>query len=480
MSKVGKKIRHSVRSRWIKNVFLFTAVILLVLTVMMIYLISARYYHVVELSMKSRSSENFELFFDSLSDTQDPDINTVASRFVESFRYRDMMDVWVIDHKGNPVMSSGGYEVSEYKDMPDYYMALKSETGSYVMRTTMPWNEPVMAQTYVLKDGDDNVVGAVRYLVSLKAVNRQIFILSLALLLAYCMILLFIANTGAYFVDSIVNPVKKINETATRIAAGDFSARIDSYAEDDEIGQLCDTINNMAEQIGEADKMKNDFISTVSHEIRTPLTAIKGWGETLADTDVQDSELMHKGLGVIISETSRLSAMVEELLDFSRIQDGRLKLKSGTVDVIAEIQQAYLVFVQRAEKEKKTLTLDFDPQSSFFISGDNDRICQAFVNILDNAIKYTDIGGIIRITVEKYENYVRILFSDNGCGIAKEDLRHVKDKFYKANNKVRGTGIGLAVVDEVVRLHGGSLTIDSKIGKGTDVTVLLPLDEKEA
>ncbi|MGN1443636.1 MAG: sensor histidine kinase [Acutalibacteraceae bacterium] len=479
MSERRNKKRNSVRSRWIKNVFLFTAVILLVLTVTMIYLISARYYHVVELSMKSRSSESFEMFFNNYSGENDTDLNVAASRFVEGFRYRDVMDVWVIDKNGTPVMSSGGYEVSEFKDMPDYYTALKSETDTCIMRTTMPWNEPVMAQTYILKDKNDNVTGAVRYLVSLKAVNRQIYILSFALLLAYFMILLFIANTGAYFVDSIVNPVKKINETAARIASGDFSARIDSYEEDDEIGQLCDTINNMAEQIGEADKMKNDFISTVSHEIRTPLTAIKGWGETLADTDVNDSQLLKKGLGVIINETSRLSVMVEELLDFSRIQDGRLKLKTGTVDVIAEIQQAYLVFVQRAEKEQKSLTLDFDPQSSFFVSGDNDRICQVFVNILDNAIKYTDIGGIIRITVEKYENYVRILVSDNGCGIAKEDMRHVKDKFYKANNKVRGTGIGLAVVDEIVRLHGGSLTIESQVGKGTDVTVLLPLIQKE-
>lgn len=479
MSEIRNKRRHSVRSRWIKNVFLFTAVILLVLTVTMIYLISARYYHVVELTMKSRSSESLDLFFNNYGDEKDNDLNVAASRFVEGFRYRDTMDVWVIDKNGTPVISSGGYEVSEFKDMPDYYTALKSETDSCVMRTTMPWNEPVMAQTCLLKDKNDNVIGAVRYLVSLKAVNRQIFILSLALLLAYFMILLFIANTGAYFVDSIVNPVKKINETASKIASGDFSARIDSYEEDDEIGQLCDTINNMAEQIGEADKMKNDFISTVSHEIRTPLTAIKGWGETLADTDVSDRQLLQKGLGVIINETSRLSVMVEELLDFSRIQDGRLKLKTGTVDVIAEIQQAYLVFVQRAEKEQKSLTLGFDPQSSFFVSGDNDRICQVFVNILDNAIKYTDIGGIIRITVEKYENYVRILVSDNGCGISKEDLRHVKDKFYKANNKVRGTGIGLAVVDEIVRLHGGRLKIESKVGKGTDVTVLLPLIQKE-
>ena len=450
-----------------------------ILTSTLIYMISARYYHAVELSIKNRTGENADTFFSSYNGSSGNDFNTAAARFVENFRYRDVMDVWVIDQSGVPVLSSGGYEVTQYTDMPDYYAALKSETGTSILRTRMPWNEPVMAQTYILRDSEENVTGAVRYLVSLQDINRQILFLSIALILAYIMLMFLIGNTGAYFVDSIVQPVKEVNEAAGKIAAGDFSARIESFHEDDEIGQLCETINNMAEQIGEADKMKNDFISTVSHEIRTPLTAIKGWGETLINTDASDLEIRQKGLNVIISETARLSGMVEELLDFSRIQNGRLKLKNGTVDVIAEIQQAYLIYKQKAENENKTLRLNFDPQSLFFVSGDNDRICQVFVNILDNAIKYTDNGGIIDITVEKYENYVRILFSDNGCGISKEDLRHVKDKFYKANNKVRGTGIGLAVVDEIVRLHNGRLNISSEPGQGTEVEVLLPLIEKE-
>lgn len=445
----------------------------------MVYLICARYYHAAELSLKNISTENVDAFFSGLDEDNDGEIETAASRFVERFRYRNMMDVWVIDKSGVPILSSGGYEVTQYTDIPDYYAALKSEDGNSVMKTRMPWNEPVMVRTYILKDDEDNGIGAVRFLVSLKAINRQILTLTAILIFAYIMILLLIANTGAYFVDSIVNPVKKVNATAMKIAAGDFSARIDSCHEDDEIGQLCDTINNMAEQIGEADQMKNDFISTVSHEIRTPLTAIKGWGETLINIDENDSELLKKGLTVIINETTRLSAMVEELLDFSRIQNGRLKLKNGTVDVIAEVQQAYLIYKQKADSENKTLTLHFDSLSSFFVSGDEDRICQVFVNILDNAIKYTDCGGIINITVEKYENYVRILVSDNGCGIGPDDLRHVKDKFYKANNKVRGTGIGLAVVDEIIKLHKGKLNISSKVGQGTDVEVLLPLIEIE-
>lgn len=429
--------------------------------------------------MKTRVSDTVDNFFESYQKSEKNDFYSGAARFVENFTHRNAMDVWVIDENGTPLLSSGGYEVTSYDDMPDYFAALRSQDGMCVIRTKMPWNESVMALSYILTDSEGVNYGAVRYLVSLEDINRQIALMGILLFVSYILILMFIGNTGAYFVDSIVNPVKKINVTAKRIASGDFSARIDSYHEDDEIGELCDTINEMAEQIGEADKMKNDFISTVSHEIRTPLTAIKGWGETLMTLDEDDGELMKKGLGVIIKETSRLSFMVEELLDFSRMQNGSLKMKNAAVDVIAEVQQAYLVYKQKAESENKSLELSFDSQSSFLVMGDSDRICQVFVNILDNAVKYTDSGGKINITVEKSENYVRILFSDNGCGIPEQSLRYVKEKFYKANNKVRGTGIGLAVADEITRMHGGRLNISSEEQKGTEVEVLLPLREKE-
>ena len=189
-------------------------------------------------------------------------------------------------------------------------------------------------------------------------------------------------NTGYYFVLSIVNPVKVINQTAKRIATGDFSARISSPHSDDELGELCDTINDMAEQLGETESMKNSFISTVSHEIRTPLTAIKGWGETLYSVADGKDDVMKKGLGIIISETARLSGMVEELLDFSRMQSGKLKMNNGVVDIIAEIQQAYIMYQPKALSEGKKLSLKLPKEEASFVYGDNARICQVFINIL--------------------------------------------------------------------------------------------------
>ena len=232
----------------------------------------------------------------------------------------------------------------------------------------------------------------------------------------------------------------------------------------------------MAQQLGQTEEMKNSFVSTVSHEIRTPLTAIKGWSETLSSiAEKSDDEIMKRGLKVISSETGRLSLMVEELLDFSRMQSGKLKMKNGVVDIIAEVQQAYLMYRPKAEKEGKTLRLVLPKNEESFVDGDSDRICQVFINILDNAVKYTETNGKIIIKVENLKKYVKISFSDNGCGISKSDLQHVKEKFYKANNEKHGTGIGLAVVDEIIKLHNGLLKIESAENKGTTVEVMFPL-----
>ena len=232
----------------------------------------------------------------------------------------------------------------------------------------------------------------------------------------------------------------------------------------------------MAIQLSEIDKMKNEFISTVSHEIRTPLTAIKGWGETLKSTSSGD-ELTSKGIDIILEETTRLSSMVEELLDFSRIQNDNMKLILQNINLKDIINQVYMIYKNKAATENKALHFCED-NADVFLYVDADRIRQVFINILDNAIKYTPNGGEIKIYVERNEKYVTISFMDNGCGIMESDLIHVKEKFYKANNTVKGTGIGLAVCDEIVRKHGGEINIKSKYSKGTLVEVVLPLKEK--
>ena len=272
-----------------------------------------------------------------------------------------------------------------------------------------------------------------------------------------------------------MQPVGRIEATATRIAAGDFDVRI-SGEYNDEIGRLCNTINHMAEELGRAEQMKNEFISSVSHELRTPLTSIKGWTETLARVGDPESQDYQRGIRIILEETDRLYGLVEELLDFSRMQNGGLSLSFEKLDIIAEVSDSVLMCTQRAALEGKTLTYD-EPEFFCAVWGDRNRLRQVFINILDNALKYTPPGGSIRVTTKRSGQKVVLDFTDTGPGIDPADLRQVKQKFYKGKGAVRGSGIGLAVANEIVIAHGGTLDMSSKMGEGTTARITLPVSE---
>ena len=167
--------------------------------------------------------------------------------------------------------------------------------------------------------------------------------------------------------------------------------------------------------------------------------------------------------------------MVEELLDFSRMQNGKFSLQKETMDVLAELGDAVLIYGESAKKAGITLKYD-EPDMLPFIVGDKNRIRQVFINIIDNAIKYSDKGGLVSVQAGMADNsHIVVDVSDTGCGISREDLAKVKTKFYKANYTRRGSGIGLAVADEIVTMHGGRLDILSEEGQGTTVRITLPI-----
>ena len=183
---------------------------------------------------------------------------------------------------------------------------------------------------------------------------------------------------------------------------------------------------------------------------------------------------MQKGMGVILKESDRLSSMVEELLDFSRLQSGRMQLNLSKLDLIAELSDVVLMFYEKAKRDNIELIYD-EPMDIMPINADPNRLRQVFINIIDNAIKYSDSGDTVTINAFVEENDAVVTIADTGCGIKDVDLPKIKEKFYKANSTRRGSGIGLAVADEIVALHGGRLSIGSKEGVGTTVTISLPL-----
>ena len=273
--------------------------------------------------------------------------------------------------------------------------------------------------------------------------------------------------------DIFTTPQGEIEATATKIAKGDLQVRLPDNRYNDEVGRLCTTINQMAEDLAETERLKNEFISSVSHELRTPLTSIKGWVETISNIDDPTDINYRRGLSVIGTETDRLYTMVEELLDFSRLQNG-IKLNCQVLDLVAEATDAALFVEARIQQEGLHFVYE-EPPDPYPVWADPARLHQVFINILDNAIKYSEPDGTIFLTLTRRGDTVVAAVRDQGRGIAPDDLEKVKQKFFKAKNSVRGSGIGLAVVDEIVTALGGRVDITSALGQGTTVSIMLPV-----
>lgn len=470
---MSPKKTRTIKSRWIKSILAFTVAILICLASVILYSVHNRYITAAELTIRARISPSVDHYF-SYYNTDNEDFFALgANDFVESFAYKDKIELWVLDKNGRIVASSNAFGASSTSGFQDYKDALISYNKTGISRSKTGTDETVLALSYILRDDNGENYGALRYLVSLDEAYNQFLMITLLVLVSFSIIIFLISVLGRYFVSSIVRPVEKINRITKEIAKGDFNVRIETDS-DDEIGELSDSINEMASQLNQIEQMKNEFISTVSHEIRTPLTAIKGWGETLKNIN-NDPEIVNKGLDIIISETSRLSDMVEELLDFSRMQNGNMKIVYSSFDLYNLVNDVYIGYKKRAESENKKIYIRPRNHKDYAIEADEAKIKQVIINLIDNALKYTAEGGEIEISFDKENKFITMCIEDNGKGISESDLPHIKEKFYKADNTVRGTGIGLAVADEIVRNHGGVLNISSVSGEGTVAQVTLPV-----
>ena len=466
-----------ITKRWIFNSFGAILVILIALEIAIAVSVKNYYYSSVK-RIVSAQAETISGLLSEYSTGGEGNYESYFRSLVASFDKRNIMELMVLDKNGRVVITSSGFVPETSSMTADCTDALSSLTGSAEFVGGMTGGEKVYSMTVVPNGSTDNF-RAFRLVTSLKRVDTQITVAVAATGLICVAIIFFVIASGSYFINSIVIPVGQIGDAAKKIAEGDFNSRLEKTT-DDEIGDLVDTINYMADELGATEKMKNEFISSVSHELRTPLTAIKGWAEMLEDShgDV-DAATVEKGMGVIISETDRLSVMVEELLDFSRLQSGRMVLQPVKLDIIAELSEAVLTFEQRAIRESKELIFE-ESDDIIPVMGDKNRLRQVFINIIDNAIKYSDAGDRITVSVFRIDDgFVDIAVHDTGIGIPAEQLDKVKTKFFKGNATRRGSGIGLAVADEIIRMHGGELLLDSVEGEGTTVTIRLPINAQK-
>ena len=473
-------VLKGIKKRWIYNSLGLTIAIFSILVISFFIVLRGYFYSGIQQNILSRADEMCNVLESNILENEQ-DFIIQSKMYVDGFQNKDKMQVMIFDKNDDVIMTSDSLFLGVLDKHPDYYEAKSSDDRLGIWQGKSDEGERIMAVTRSVYAESGEYLGAVRYSVSTEKASQRIITAFVILLIISILVIAFMVISGLYFIKSIVYPVSDICTKAKMIARGDFHIKIDKKY-DDEIGELSDTINYMAEELDATEKLKDEFISSVSHELRTPLTAIKGWAETVQLCE-DSPETRKRGLETIVKEAERLSWIVEGLLDFSSIKEQRIKLVKERIDILAEIGEAVYMFKDRAENEKKTLIYN-EPKMLPPIMGDRNRLRQVFINILDNALKYTSEGGAISVDVKAKDDKISISFTDNGCGIPSEHLSNVTKKFYKANYLKQGSGIGLAIVDEIVSLHGGELNILSEEGFGTTMTVVLPIaseleDKKE-
>lgn len=461
------KLFHAdITFRWFRSVFSFVLLLLAAVELVILYFINSTLYSSVETYLDRRNEINTGIFGTLIAENQN-DIYKASSKFMTSARSDGNVRFEIYDSAGRNFLSSDGFTSKTICD-------ISQADGKKTIANDENTGERLMILNAPLRNSGGSVCGSVKYIVSLENVFNLQIIYSVVSLAAVVFVAFLVFLSGQYFIQSIVKPVNTIIDSAQKIAKGDFSIRTQKKY-DDEIGKLSDAINNMAQELSKIDMLKNEFISSVSHELRTPLTAIRGWNETISTCDPEtDGEVIKKGLSVIDAETDRLGRMIEELLDYSKIQSGRFTISKSRINLFTLLLDTLDIYSQKASSAGIQIKYD-TPAFEPVCQGDPNRIKQVFINVLDNAVKHSPKNSSVEIYILKGPGTYSVIFKDHGSGIKKEELPFIKDRFYKGSSTKPGSGLGLSICDEIINLHGGTLDIDSAESEGTTVAITLPV-----
>lgn len=415
--------------------------------------------------LRSGTSEEFQKFF----------ILSIA-RVAEE----DAITVLVTDSNGAiriAIMPDGrayalpGYiippEVTQQVRRTGTYAAVGSlgvltEASSYTVGKSVVDETGKITSLVFVSAEDPATAGVVRH-------STQTLVLILLITLAIALILSFIIS------QHVTRPLKVIAAAAKEFAAGNFDVRVSEDNRCYEIDELAVSFNNMARDLDQLEELTRGFISNVSHEFKTPMTTIGGFVDGMIDGTIPPDK-HDKYLRIIAEETHRLARMVNRMLDAAKIQSGELLLAPAPFDFSEMTSQIILSFEQKIEG--KQLEVECEVEDRLIVMGDRDHLYRAVYNLVDNAVKFINVGGKLALHAHPEGTFCAFSVSNTGMGISAEDLPHVFDRFYKADRSrsmdKTGAGLGLYIVKNIINLHGGEISVRSSDGE-TEFSFTLPL-----
>ena len=461
---IQEQLDSSIQTRMLKNFAFMIVATVLFLEIVIISVINSYYYGGVEQILKDRVNLSAEFLNKTANySSAEEKSNIMFSSSMTSYENKFLVQFISVDK--NLIIDSNGFTDNMEINTPDVNAALENKIELYRGKNAFTGERILSASRPLIRYNKTD--GVIRFVVSLEKIDVEIrnFVIG-------SLIIGFFRFTLSLISKSIIVPLQKLNKTAGEFAKGNFEALAEKRY-NDEVGRLADTMNFMAKEIKNTEKLKTEFISSISHELRTPLTSIKGWSETLQMSEgyKKDSDVAI-GLNIIYSEAERLSNMVEELLDFSRFQSNSMKVIKKPVNIKEVMFQVYRQFSNK--RTSAQIKCDFSGKDTI-VNADPNRLKQIYINLLTNAIKFTkEEGGLIEMIAIGYDDKIETMVKDNGIGIKEENLPHVIEKFYKVSNTMPGNGLGLSIVDELVRLQDGRMTLESEVNVGTTITIVFP------
>lgn len=463
--------RKSLKRRWLLNTVGVVLALGLVCVMALTAVYAASCYSGMQSDMEDRAKSAREYFSKHQDLSHDAYYQACVS-YVHAFSDRDISELQFITTGGVAAVYSSARDNLKVPATEEIENAINHRDIVPFVGKDKSTGQRVMAVSCPVIYSNGEVIGVLRYVTPTRNMNLRILGvagLSLAVLILVSAVTLIASN---YYLRSILSPLSQITEKAQRIAGGAYGVQIKSKY-DDEIGDLAKIINELSDKIAQNEKMQTEFISSLSHELRTPLTAINGWSETLLSDESLDADTK-RGVRIISREAKRLTEMVVDLLDFTRMQDGRMTLNVEQTDIRSEFEDTVFMYSSRLAQDGITLDYLENEDDIPEIICDPERLKQVFLNILDNAAKHGGEGKRIEASIHFDGEQVTVRIRDFGPGIPEDEIPLVKRKFYKGSSKARGSGIGLAVCDEIVQMHGGELTLSNAEGGGTLVSVSLP------
>ena len=476
MKKIRKPLLKvtGLRRRWLINTLCVVLPLAIVCVLAVTASFAAYYYSGMESDLRYRARTTTDFFGENMNVDNNAYYQSCV-RYAQTYEDRNSIELQFINAQGRLVASSYGPWAGDAPSTSEIREAMDTRTLRAFVGKDENTGEHIMAVSSPMVYSNGEVIGVLRFVTSTRVMHMQIAFIAMIALAFFTIFVLIIVLLTNYYIHTVLVPVTDITEKAQRIATGSYGIQITAKY-NDEIGVLADTINEMSNKISQNEKVQTDFISSLSHELRTPLTAITGWTETLLSGENVDSET-RRGMDIILRESKRLTEMVLGLLEFSRIEGDRMTLNMEVADIRAEFEDTVFMYGSRLRQQGITLNYIENDQDIPEISCDTKRLRQVFLNILDNAAKHGGEGRTIDASITSTGKEVIIAIRDYGPGIPEDELPLVKKKFYKGSSKARGTGIGLAVCDEIVTMHNGSLDLTNADGGGTRVFVSLPVEQ---